>query len=142
MRMTVSGYTGQRRNVLVVEDDEDVRTLVEMILAKAGYEVESAANGVEALQLVRVQRYSLIVLDLAMPEMDGFTFLAQGRGVLQNTPVVVLSARNQSQDVKRAIELGAAGYVTKPFAAQLLLKRVAQLLGINATAPTATNVSW
>src|SRR4051812_27816502 len=99
------------RRVLVVDDEDDVRTFVRLVLETAGYEVRCAADGKEALQAIHIERPDLVVLDLMMPVMDGWQVLA---AIAHEHPplVVVLSA---AADLSRAQVLGAAATVAKPF---------------------------
>jgi DNA-binding response OmpR family regulator len=104
---------GPRRTVLVVDDSEEVREALEFILANAGYTVETAAGAVEGLEKMRASRPSVVVLDLMMPEMDGFDFrcaqLADDR--LSGVPVVVYSAAHDVREM--AAHIDAAAYVEK-----------------------------
>jgi CheY-like chemotaxis protein len=118
------------RRILVAEDDAGARELVRTRLAAAGYDTHTAHNGVEALQRVRSLRPAGMVLDINMPGMDGFAVLEAIRDDvnLRNTRVLVLTARHASEDVKRAMSLGAKDYLAKPFNEQQLIARIARLL--------------
>jgi CheY-like chemotaxis protein len=98
--------------VLVVDDERDVRTLVCHILVDQGYEVDSAADGREALEKIRTGAPDLVVLDLMMPEVDGWHVLRELKGVPSAPRVVVLSAFG---DAARVAEAGAVGFLAKPF---------------------------
>jgi DNA-binding response OmpR family regulator len=104
----------QGASVLVVDDDADVRALVCELLARAGYEVSEAPNGREALRLLYDERPDLIVLDVSMPELDGWATLERVREV-SSVPVVMLSALGAELQKVRALRAGADDYVTKPF---------------------------
>ncbi len=114
-------------SVLVVDDDADVRTLVCELLARAGYSVSEAPDGREALRLLYEERPDLIVLDVSMPELDGWATLERIRE-LSSVPVVMLSALGAELEKVRALRGGADDYVTKPFGRQELLARVESVL--------------
>jgi DNA-binding response OmpR family regulator len=113
--------------VLVVEDEEDVRTLVRVLLERAGHAVIEAANGIEALQSIQRSQPDLVVLDITMPELDGWQTLERIRDV-SDVPVLMLTARAGELDKVRGLRSGADDYVTKPFGRQELLARVEALL--------------
>jgi DNA-binding response OmpR family regulator len=113
--------------VLVVEDEGDVRRLVRVLLERAGHSVTEAANGVEALRLLRSSAPDLVVLDVTMPELDGWQTLERIRD-LSEVPVLMLTARAGELDKVRGLKGGADDYVTKPFGRQELLARVEALL--------------
>jgi len=117
----------QGASVLVVDDDADVRTLVCELLARAGYTVSQAPDGREALRLLYDERPDLIVLDVSMPELDGWATLERIRE-LSSVPVVMLSALGAELEKVRALRGGADDYVTKPFGRQELLARVESVL--------------
>src|SRR5690242_7252992 len=117
----------QGASVLVVDDDVDVRSLVSELLTRAGYAVSQAPNGREALRLLYDQRPDLIVLDVSMPELDGWATLERIRE-LSDVPVVMLSALDAELEKVRAFRGGADDYVTKPFGRQELLARVETVL--------------
>jgi DNA-binding response OmpR family regulator len=113
--------------VLVVEDEEDVRRLVRVLLERAGHAVIEAANGLEALQSLQRSQPDLVVLDVTMPELDGWQTLERIRDV-SDVPVLMLTARAGELDKVRGLRSGADDYVTKPFGRQELLARVEALL--------------
>jgi DNA-binding response OmpR family regulator len=115
------------RRVLVVDDDGDIRQLVEKLLAGAGYAVESAADGRAALRAFHATPCDLVVLDISMPELDGFETLERLRD-LSDVPVILLTARSGEIDKVRGFRAGADDYVVKPFGRQELLARVEALL--------------
>ncbi|MFT3997671.1 MAG: response regulator transcription factor [Asticcacaulis sp.] len=139
--MRITAYDARRPRILVVEDDEDLRLFIKTVLTRAGFEVDLAGNGLEALDLGRSD-YEVILLDLSMPQMDGFGFLAQRRGKLRDIPVIVLTARHQSQDVSRAVSLGAVDFLAKPFDNQMLLKRIQRAMKPIYRMPSGSAVSW
>jgi DNA-binding response OmpR family regulator len=103
--------------VLVVDDESAIRMLCRVNLARAGIEVLEAAGGEEALDLARAQRPDLVLLDVMMPGLDGWTVAAElaARPETQEIPVVFLTARAESADRRRGHDLGGVGYVVKPF---------------------------
>ncbi len=115
------------RTVLVVDDDDDLSTLVATILSEEGYCVETAANGLEALDLLSKRLPDLIVLDMKMPVMDGAQFARELHSRYDHRPpIVILTA---SADARlRASEVGAIGWVTKPFDLTRLVQVVEESL--------------
>jgi DNA-binding response OmpR family regulator len=113
--------------VLVVEDEDDVRRLVRVLLERAGHTVVEAANGLEAISMLEGDAPDLVVLDVAMPELDGWQTLERIRD-LSDVPVLMLTARAGELDKVRGLRSGADDYVTKPFGRQELLARVEALL--------------
>jgi DNA-binding response OmpR family regulator len=114
-------------DVLVVEDEEDVRRLVKVLLERAGHDVAEASNGLEALTRVQAETPDLVVLDVTMPELDGWQTLERLRDLCE-VPVLMLTARAGELDKVRGLKGGADDYVTKPFGRQELLARVEALL--------------
>ena len=117
-----------KTRILIVEDDRGVRDLVRTRLEAAGYEAHTARNGAEALDRISQLRPNAMVLDINMPEMDGFAVLRALKTSDKCVPVLLLTARHAADDVKRAVALGAKDYLTKPFTESQLLARVARLL--------------
>jgi DNA-binding response OmpR family regulator len=115
------------RRVLVVDDDSDLRLLVEKLLSGAGYVVESAADGRAALRAFHATPADIVVLDVSMPELDGFETLERLRD-LSDVPVILLTARSGEIDKVRGFRAGADDYVVKPFGRQELLARIEALL--------------
>src|SRR5262245_10870352 len=103
------------RRILVVDDEEDVQVLVCRILSDVGYEVQSAADGAEAIEKVQGWRPDLVVLDLMMPGVDGWGFFEHLRGIPDPPRVVVMTARTDYGTFSRGVREGAAAYVYKPF---------------------------
>ena len=120
--------TGER--ILVVDDEPDIVALVAYHLAKAGYRVSTASDGVEAIAAAREERPALVVLDLMLPGMSGFEVLEQLRAhdATRAVAVLMLTARKEEPDRIRGLALGADDYLTKPFSAQELVLRVRAIL--------------
>ncbi len=116
-----------RPRVLVVDDDDDIRLLVRELLERGGYTVEEAPDGKTALRLLFANTPALVVLDVTMPDMDGYQTLERIRD-LSDVPVLMLTARTQELEKVRGLTAGADDYVAKPFGRQELLARVQALL--------------
>ena len=116
--------------ILVVDDDSGIRDLIRSYLSSTGHDAELAKDGREAMAKIVWRRPDALVLDINMPEMDGFAVLSALKSlfVADPLPVLVLTARHGHDDVKRAVSLGAKDYLTKPFRKDQLLARVARLL--------------
>ena len=119
--------TAPARRVLVVDDDDDIRLLLKELLSGAGYQVETAQDGRAALRAFHEHPTDLVVLDLSMPELDGFETLDRLRD-LSDVPVILLTARSGEIDKVRGFRAGADDYVVKPFSRQELLARIEALL--------------
>ncbi len=117
-------------SVLVVDDSNSVRQMVQFALKSRGYGATPAADGVEALEALDRGRFDLIVLDINMPRLDGLSLLkiVRDRTELQSVPVLVLTTEGQEADRDQALALGATGYMRKPFKPTELLERVGDLL--------------
>jgi DNA-binding response OmpR family regulator len=113
--------------VLVVDDEADIRELLRQLLERAGHLVREAADGREGLRMLHGWRPHLVVLDVSMPGLDGWTTLERIRE-LTDVPVLMLSARGTEIDKVRGLKAGADDYVTKPFGRSELLARVEALL--------------
>ena len=116
------------KRILVVEDNRDLAFGLRNNLEIEGYEVETAANGRAGLAAFARANPDLLILDLMMPEMDGFRVLRSLRQEGHTTPILVLTARGEEADKVRGLRLGADDYVTKPFGLLELLARVEALL--------------
>jgi len=129
--------------VLVVDDEPDVANLVKMGIAyqRPDYEIVESHSGADALERAAHEPWDLVILDLTMPELDGFTVLGALRGAGSDVPIIVLTARDAEQDRVHGLELGADDYVTKPFSHKELVARMdAVMRRYHARAdPTRTN---
>ncbi len=114
--------------ILLVEDEENLREVIKLNLEMEGYEVEVATTGKAALKKVKDQRFNLYILDVMMPEMDGFEVCQTIRLTDTETPILFLTARNASQDKVDGLKMGADDYLTKPFNLEELLLRVKILI--------------
>lgn len=115
------------QTILIVDDDKELRTLVQSYLAEEGFRPVTAANGREALFLARQEKPDLIILDLMMPEMGGYEFI-RVFDKEADVPIIVLTAKIEEGDKVLGLELGADDYVTKPFSLRELTARVRAVL--------------
>ncbi len=120
-------HNGKKR-IVVAEDDEAVMELVSVRLDVAGYQAIPARNGAEALEQVRIANPDGLILDIGLPQMDGFEVLETLRRLNRRLPVLMLTARHSAADVKRAVDLGANGYLAKPFDGKMLIDRVSRMM--------------
>jgi DNA-binding response OmpR family regulator len=118
---------GRPRRVLVVEDDADMRELLRDLLGRAGFDVHEAADGRSALPALYALRPDIVILDISLPRMDGWTTLERIRE-LSNVPVMMLTAHALELERVRGLKAGADDYVTKPFGRQELLARLDAIL--------------
>lgn len=121
---------GELRKVLVVDDDDDLADVVRQALRDAGYSVATVRHGAAALELVKHVEPELILLDLSMPIMDGWSFVAQYRRIARRGARIVLLTGNPSAS-EIARTLGADGYITKPFEMKDLLTVVGRELAVS-----------
>ena len=117
------------KKILVVDDERHIVRLVEVNLSRAGYDVETAYDGVEALEKVKATDPDMIVLDVMMPRMDGFEVLKrlQADTETQDIPVIMLTAKAQDADIFRGWSSGVSSYLTKPFNPRELLTFVERI---------------
>jgi two-component system response regulator MtrA len=119
---------------VVADDEDDILNLVTTIIERSGHEVVPVRDGAAALAAIHERRPDLVVLDIAMPQVDGLEVLRRLRsdGQTSELPVLLLSARAQEDDVRLAFATGASAYVKKPFSPGELSRRVEDLLGAAA----------
>jgi len=115
------------KTILVVDDNERLRTLVKAYLTQEGYRVVTASDGREALFVARDENPDLIVLDIMMPEMDGYEFMRMHRKE-RETPIIILTAKIEETDALLGLELGADDYIAKPFSMRMLAARIRAVL--------------
>lgn len=114
--------------ILVTEDDKNCARLMQITLTKAGYNVSVAHNGIQALEILDKEHIDLILLDIMMPEMDGFEFIQTVRSNNIDVPIIVTSAKHLSEDKCQGFLLGADDYMVKPVDDMELLLRIKALL--------------
>jgi two-component system, OmpR family, response regulator ResD len=122
--------TADRRRVLVVDDEGDIRTIVGLNLTLNGMEFGEAPNGEEAMEMIHDGDWDACVLDLAMPKADGYTVLKEltSTGEINDLVVVVLSARGAPAAAIKAMEMGAHAHLTKPFSPAAVAKIIEELI--------------
>jgi CheY-like chemotaxis protein len=141
----VSPLTSRFKTVLIVDDDPFLTEYVELVLTKWSYRVRVAHGGMEGLAIAQKHKPDCILLDLAMPEVDGFAFLLHRKKIPEmiDIPVIVLSANHRGADVQRALMLGAKGYVTKPVDEDSLFRRLERIVPNPLySLPEKTDVVW
>lgn len=116
-----------KNKILVVDDEWNMRNLVKIYLSKEHFEVDEARGGHEAIQMARQNSYDLLVLDIMLPDIDGWEVCSAIRQTKQ-VPILMLTARNDVQDRVRGLNLGADDYLVKPFAPEELVARINALL--------------
>lgn len=119
-----------KQKILVVEDETDILELLRFHLSREGYEVLCAQTGEQCLDLMANRQVDLVVLDLMLPGMDGFTVAQRIKNDpnLSRVPIVMLTARSEEGDVVAGLEIGAEDYITKPFSPRILMARVRRVL--------------
>ncbi|HEY1627834.1 MAG TPA: response regulator transcription factor, partial [Streptosporangiaceae bacterium] len=116
-----------KARVLVVEDDQDIATGISTVLSRAGFDVTGAGGGRQGLRIFHSMRPDLVILDIGLPELDGWAVLERIRD-LSDVPVLILTAHGQESDKVRGLTAGADDYLTKPFGNQELAARAETLL--------------
>ncbi|MDH5183429.1 MAG: response regulator [Gammaproteobacteria bacterium] len=116
--------------VLIVDDNEMNRDVLSRRLQREGYEVSTAEDGVKALSMMSAEAYNIVLLDIMMPDMDGFETLTNMRNLhnCKDIPVIMLTSVNEMDDVKKCIDLGANDYVLKPYNMDDLKRRMEKFL--------------
>lgn len=132
--------TNSLARILVAEDETSLNDLLQDALRMNGYETISAKHGLEALRLIREQKPDLVILDINMPQLDGFGVIEKLRNENNNVPVIFLTARDQRDDKSIGFGLGVDDFVTKPFGLEELLMRVAAVLRRSKNTPTSGNI--
>jgi len=113
--------------ILIVEDDDSIREIVNRVLTDEGYVTHTAYNGVNGLEQFYLKLPDLIILDVKMPEMDGWEVLKRLREI-SDCPVIMLTVFGSTEDIIQGLELGADDYLVKPFGIQELIARVSAVL--------------
>lgn len=118
-----------RSRVLVVDDESSIRELLAKTLALAEYDVDTAPDGRAALERLRLGHYGLLIADLKMPGMDGLTLIREAKRLKSDIPVIIITGFSTESSAIEAINLGVAGYLTKPFRVPQVLAASARALG-------------
>jgi two-component system alkaline phosphatase synthesis response regulator PhoP len=128
----------QKPSILLVEDEEHLHEALRLNLEMEGYEVDSAFDGGDALKKIQSAHYDLLILDIMLPSLDGFSITERMRLNNNQTPILILSAKNTSANRVQGLKLGADDYLTKPFNLEELLLRVAKLIQKNTQQTNAS----
>ena len=121
-----------RHRVLVVDDEEGIRDLLSRTLAMAEYEVDTTSDGQSALESIRNDGYSLVIADLRMPGMDGLTLIREVKQINPQLPIIIITGFSSESSAIEAVNLGVAGYLTKPVGIPQVLAAAAKALGVPA----------
>ncbi|MEO6902084.1 MAG: response regulator transcription factor [Bacteroidia bacterium] len=122
-------------NILLVDDEEHILNAIQLNLELEGYTVATAITGTDALQKIKNSSFDLVILDVMLPEMNGFDVCEEIRKTNTHTPILFLSAKGTSAEKIQGLKLGADDYLSKPFNLEELLLRIQILLKRNATLP-------
>lgn len=128
--MATSTTVKNRPRILLVDDEPNILMSLEFLMKKKGYEVFIARNGAEAIELIRKEMPHIILLDIMMPEVDGYEVceLVKKNSSLQHIRVIFLTAKSKETDVEKGYRLGADLYITKPFSTRELMERIGEFL--------------
>jgi excisionase family DNA binding protein len=121
-----------RQRVLVVDDEASIRDLLSKTLALAEYDVDTAPDGTSALDRMRAFNYDLLIADLKMPGMDGLTLIRQAKRIKADLPIIIITGFSTESSAIEAVNLGVAGYLTKPFRVPQVLAAASKALGAPA----------
>ncbi|MFC4403080.1 response regulator transcription factor [Gracilibacillus xinjiangensis] len=127
-------------SILIVEDEEKLARVLELELSYEGYETETALDGQHAFQLLHSNTYQLVLLDIMLPGMSGLEVLRRFRKINKDTPIILLTARDEVHDKVSGLDLGANDYVTKPFQIEELLARIRVHLRTNTNQQQETDM--
>ena len=118
------------QSVLIVDDEPMARTLLRLMLVRAGFNVSEAENGFEALERVHLNQPDIVLLDVMMPGMDGFTVCEKLRGdqYTSELPIIMLSAKSDLDSINKGLRVGATKYLTKPISPEDLTRHVREAL--------------
>ncbi len=130
--------------ILVVEDEESIRTLIALNLQAAGYTVEEAKDGTQALEKVKSVKPDLVLLDWMLPGLDGLDVLRSLKAdpAFATLPVIMLTAKSEEHDIVLGLEMGATDYITKPFSNKVLIARIRAILRRGDAAPPEENIRY
>ena len=128
--MNINTTGEQKHRILVVDDSEDMRELLGRLLKKAGYHVVFAADGQASLTQSRLHHPDLILMDLSLPDIDGWEAVGHLRKMseFRNTPIIAVTAHVSPQEEERAMAAGCTAHIGKPFDTRVLLQSIARLL--------------
>ena len=129
---TPTGARAVKQRILVVDDEAGIRDLLSKTLELAEYDVDAVADGPSALDQMRAFSYDLLIADLKMPGMDGLTLIRQAKRIKQDLPIIIITGFSTESSAIEAVNLGVAGYLTKPFRVPQVLAAAARALGTPA----------
>lgn len=129
------------KRILIVEDEARIARVISLELKHEGYTVEIVDNGKDAINRAKEEKWDLILLDVMLPEMSGFEVLRRLRMVDEQTPVILLTARNSVFDKVNGLDHGANDYITKPFEMEELLARIRSAIRVATTAQAKKSAS-
>jgi two-component system phosphate regulon response regulator OmpR len=141
MDQILSDDVNQDAHLLVVDDDDRIRTLLKKFLGNSGFRVSTAANAIEARQLMRGLSFDLLVMDVMMPGEDGFA-LTKSLREIDNVPIILLTARGNPDDRIEGLSLGADDYLSKPFEPRELVLRIRSILRRQSTQPRSRQIRF
>jgi excisionase family DNA binding protein len=121
--------TSDRPRVLVVDDEASIRELLSKTLALAEYDVDTAPDGRAAIERLRLGHYDLLIADLKMPGLDGLSLIREAKRLTADLPVIIITGFSTESSAIEAVNLGVAGYLTKPFRVPQVLAAAARALG-------------
>lgn len=127
--------------IIVIDDDTAVTDLLSVLLRTHGFDVQATNNSIEGLNLIKKEKFDLVILDLMMPEMDGWEICKEVRSFSQ-VPIIVLSALNDPSMVASVLDAGADDYLTKPTPSRILVAHINRITKRNGTTPlsAASNI--
>jgi DNA-binding response OmpR family regulator len=116
--------------ILIADDEPNILLSLEFLMRKSGYDVFIARNGSEAMEIINRDKPQLVVLDIMMPDIDGYQICSyiKSNSELADCKVVFLSAKAKESDIKKGLEIGADAYLTKPFSTRVLMQKIVELL--------------
>ena len=124
--------------IIVIDDDSAVTDLLSVLLRSHGFEVQVSNNSVEGMELIRNEKFDLVILDLMMPEMDGWEICKEVRS-FSKVPIIVLSALNDPSMVASVLDAGADDYLTKPTPSRILIAHINRVTHRNGTSPQSAS---
>jgi excisionase family DNA binding protein len=124
-----SSRANERPRVLVVDDEASIRELLSKTLALAEYDVDTAPDGRTAIERLRIGHYDLLIADLKMPGLDGLALIREAKRLNSDLPVIIITGFSTESSAIEAVNLGVAGYLTKPFRVPQVLAAAARALG-------------
>ena len=126
--------------LLIVDDEANIRTMIRKYAVYEGFEADEAADGMQAVEMCRSRQYGLVIMDVMMPELDGFSALKDIRRFRPDLPVIMLTALGEEYDRIHGFDVGADDYVVKPFSGKELMMRVKAILKRTGTEKTESDV--